>query len=47
MAYEYKITEKAYHDIDQAISYIAIELSNKNASKELLDEIDNAIEKNL
>ena len=45
MAYDYEITEKAYHDIDEAINYIAIDLHNKKAALELLNKIYSTIEK--
>ena len=42
--YTYQITHKAKADLDGIVSYIAIDLSNKEAAAKLLQMIQQAIE---
>lgn len=43
MVYNYKITNSAYDDIDNALDYIANKLLNVKSAKKLYDEIYNKI----
>ena len=45
MAYDYEITDKAKEDIDRALEYIAVKLSNIKAASNLFIEIEETIEK--
>lgn len=45
MAYNYKITNSAYDDIDNALDYIVNKLLNVKAAKDLYDEISEKIKK--
>ena len=45
MAYDYEITDKAKVDIDRALNYIVVELSNVKAASNLIYEIEEAIKR--
>lgn len=45
MAYDYIITKPAKKDIDETINYISEQLCNKQAAKNLLEEIYNTLGK--
>ena len=45
MTYNYKITNSAYDDIDNALDYIANKLLNVKSAKKLYDEINSKIGK--
>ena len=40
----YRLTQKAEADLDDIVSYIAVELSNPKAASVFLDRLDNSIE---
>lgn len=40
----YKLTKKAEADLDDIVSYIAVELANPKAASDFLDKLENVIE---
>lgn len=42
--YQYKFTEKATTDLDEIISYIAVQLNSKGAASKFLDNVVETIE---
>lgn len=42
--WEYQLTQKANDDLDDIVSYIAVELANPKAASDFLDKLKGAIE---
>ena len=44
MSYNFKLTQQASDDLDEIVRYMAMELVNKKAARDFLDDIEETIQ---